>query len=65
MMEEHLRRALLISDGDYAIFLKQPISATFIACTVAVALHSTRKSFLSGGRDNSPATQADSTKSAA
>jgi TctA family transporter len=44
MMEEHLRRALLLSDGGYAVFVQQPISATFIACTVLVALLSFRKS---------------------
>jgi TctA family transporter len=46
-MEEHLRRALLISDGDYAVFLQEPISATFIICTVLIALFSFRKFFLS------------------
>jgi TctA family transporter len=45
-MEEHLRRALLISDGDYSVFLTQPISASFIACTVVAALLSMRKSAL-------------------
>jgi TctA family transporter len=48
-MEEHLRRALLISDGDYAVFIQEPISATFIVCTVLIALFSFRKFFLSLG----------------
>ncbi|MEX0730721.1 MAG: tripartite tricarboxylate transporter permease [Aquisalimonadaceae bacterium] len=34
MMEENLRRALLISRGDMGVFLEKPISATFVAMTV-------------------------------
>jgi TctA family transporter len=50
LMEEHLRRALLISDGDYAVFIQHPISATFIACTVLVAVLSFRRSLFSLGK---------------
>jgi putative tricarboxylic transport membrane protein len=36
ILEEHLRRALLISDGDYLVFLRDPISATFIVLSILV-----------------------------
>lgn len=55
MMEEHLRRALLISDGTYGVFVTQPISATFIACTTLVALLSMRRFLLSMRTGNLPA----------
>jgi len=38
LMEENLRRALLISRGDFSVFLTRPISATFIAITVILLL---------------------------
>jgi putative tricarboxylic transport membrane protein len=31
MMEEHLRRAMLLSRGDPIVFLERPISATLLA----------------------------------
>ena len=36
LMEENLRRTLLISRGDFTVFLDRPISATIIAITVAL-----------------------------
>ncbi len=36
LMEEHFRRAMLLSRGDFATFVDRPISATVIALTVAV-----------------------------
>jgi TctA family transporter len=42
VMEEHMRRALLISDGDYSVFFRDPIAATFMALTVAAVLLSFR-----------------------
>lgn len=36
MLEENIRRALLISHGDPMTFLWSPISATFLACGVAL-----------------------------
>ena len=36
MMEENLRRALLISKGDPAVFLTQPISLSFLIASIAV-----------------------------
>ncbi|MBE9605661.1 tripartite tricarboxylate transporter permease [Acetobacteraceae bacterium H6797] len=41
LMEEHLRRALLLSRGDPAIFLDRPISASFLAVTMALLAWST------------------------
>ena len=34
MIEEYLRRAMLLSQGDPMIFLKRPISATLLAIAV-------------------------------
>jgi TctA family transporter len=34
MMEEYLRRALLLSRGDPMVFLRRPISATLLALGV-------------------------------
>ncbi|REF73287.1 tripartite tricarboxylate transporter permease [Paracoccus versutus] len=46
MMEEYLRRAMLLSQGDAAIFVQRPISATLLAlavfCIVAVSLPAIR-----------------------
>jgi TctA family transporter len=36
LMEEHLRRAMLLSRGDAMVFLERPISGTMIACTAAL-----------------------------
>jgi putative tricarboxylic transport membrane protein len=36
LMEEHLRRALLLSRGDPWVFLQRPISATLMACCVGL-----------------------------
>jgi TctA family transporter len=36
MMEQHLRRALLPSRGDFGVFLDRPISAITLALTVAL-----------------------------
>ena len=39
MMEEYLRRAMLLSRGDFTVFVKRPISATLLALAlVAMAL---------------------------
>jgi TctA family transporter len=43
MMEEHLKRALLISQGDFMVFLERPISLTFLAVTALVLLLSMRQ----------------------
>ena len=36
LIEEYMRRALLISHGDPLVFLQRPISATFLALTLAL-----------------------------
>ena len=36
LMEENVRRALLISRGDFMVFVERPISAVFIGITVAL-----------------------------
>jgi len=38
MMEEHFRRAMLLSRGDPATFIDRPISATVMALTLAILL---------------------------
>jgi len=35
-LEENLRRAMLISDGDPSVFIRRPISATFVVLTLAL-----------------------------
>lgn len=40
MLEDQFRRAMLISDGDFAVFLQRPISATVMVFTVALILWS-------------------------
>ena len=38
MMEEHLRRAMLLSRGDWAVFVERPISASLLALAAAAVL---------------------------
>ncbi|QKV54677.1 tripartite tricarboxylate transporter permease [Comamonas antarctica] len=38
MLEEHLRRGLLLSRGDPMVFVTRPISATLLACTAAMLM---------------------------
>jgi putative tricarboxylic transport membrane protein len=38
LIEENMRRALLISHGDPAVFLQRPISATFLVLTLALVI---------------------------
>ena len=38
LMEENLRRAILISHGDYSVFFTQPISATLLATAAGMLL---------------------------
>ncbi len=38
MMEENLRRALQVSDGDPSVFLTRPISLAFIIATVLILI---------------------------
>jgi TctA family transporter len=47
MMEENLRRALLLSEGDLSMFVRSPISLTFLAISllllVSMALPAIRR----------------------
>ncbi|OLU30565.1 MULTISPECIES: tripartite tricarboxylate transporter permease [unclassified Pseudomonas] len=45
MMEEHFRRAMLLSRGDFSTFIDRPISATVLAFTVFVLLLGLRPLF--------------------
>lgn len=38
LLEENLRRAMLLSNGDMLVFLQRPVSAFFLICTVALLL---------------------------
>ena len=38
MMEENLRRSMLMSGGDPTVFLRRPISIAFIVATVAILI---------------------------
>lgn len=38
MMEENLRRTLLMARGDWGIFLVRPIAATMLALAVALVI---------------------------
>jgi putative tricarboxylic transport membrane protein len=38
LMEEYLRRALILSRGDLLVFVHSPISAVFLAITAALLL---------------------------
>lgn len=43
LMEEHLRRALLLSYGDFSVFVREPISGTVLAVALIAVLLSIRK----------------------
>ena len=45
LMEENLRRSLLLSDGDASVFFTRPISAGFMAATVFLLLLFTLPAF--------------------
>jgi putative tricarboxylic transport membrane protein len=42
LMEEHAKRALQISRGDFGVFLERPISAVFLALTLLIVLLAVR-----------------------
>jgi putative tricarboxylic transport membrane protein len=50
MMEEHLRRAMLLSRGDPMVFVQRPISATMLAIG-AIALGAMLLPNLRKGKD--------------
>jgi len=43
MVESNFRRSLVISGGDYAIFLKDPISVTLLVISAAIVIFSVRR----------------------
>jgi putative tricarboxylic transport membrane protein len=45
LMEENLRRSLLLSDGDATVFFTRPLSASFMAATVVLLLLFTLPAF--------------------
>ena len=58
MLEEHFRRAMLISEGNLAVFVERPISAVLIVVTLGIAamtfvpaLMSTRKTVFAQAED--------------
>jgi len=53
LMEEHLKRTLLISQGDFMVFLERPISMTLLACSALLLLFSLRP-LLKSARGRSP-----------
>ncbi|MAC77838.1 MAG: hypothetical protein CML66_07215 [Rhodobacteraceae bacterium] len=56
MMEEQLRRALLLSRGDPMVFIERPISGTLIAITACILLYGLWSTFR-GKRQRVPATE--------
>ncbi len=51
MMEEHFKRALLMSRGDLAIFWERPISAVLLAAVVLLLIFSVREIMRQGRAD--------------
>ena len=52
MAEEHLRRALMFSQGSFAPFVTRPISACFLLVSVIVVVLAVRKSMKSDTAKN-------------
>lgn len=48
MAEENLRRSLILSEGSYAVFLKQPISAVILACAALSIIAALRRQWRAG-----------------
>jgi len=42
LMEEHMRRALILSQGDFMTFVNRPVAGTFMAFTFLVLIYVTR-----------------------
>ena len=51
LMEEHLRRAMLLSRGDPVVFLQRPISATLLAVCLGLLLWALWATLRGGARD--------------
>lgn len=48
LIENSLRQSLLLSDGDYSVFISRPISGTFLALTVLVLVYIGRQHYKAG-----------------
>jgi len=55
LMEEHLRRALLLARGDAMVFMQRPISATLLVCCAALLLWSVWTTVRRGNRASAAA----------
>jgi len=51
LMEEHFRRSLILSGGDFATFVDKPLSATLIVLTLALLVWGISSSFLARRKD--------------
>ena len=50
LMEEHFRRAMLISRGDLSTFIDRPISATVLAITALLLIYSVYTAYCDRGK---------------
>jgi TctA family transporter len=41
MLEENFRRTMLLYNGDFAVFVTRPISATLVACAAVLLVYTT------------------------
>jgi TctA family transporter len=57
ILEEHVRRSLLISDGNFAVFLQRPVSGAFIVLSALVLLVPLLVRILRPNRAGSPSGQ--------
>jgi TctA family transporter len=57
LMEENLRRALLISRGDMSVFIQRPISATLMGITLLMLLWALWVSVRGRSRQNAASTE--------
>jgi TctA family transporter len=54
ILEENMRRATLISNGDLTVFVRRPISAAFLLLAVVLIVTYLIPSFRGAGRDKVP-----------
>jgi TctA family transporter len=57
LMEEHFRRTMLISGGDFGFFFSRPISSVVMILTILILLHSLWRTVRSAQRTRSAAAQ--------
>lgn len=58
LMEEHLRRAMLLSDGSFTTFVERPISATILVFTALFLLWAIRSEFKTRKKEEADHTDA-------